>query len=107
MPPDELTADVLYQIGALDGIARAAGGRVSYVKPHGALYNRVVSDPVQAAAVAEAVAAVRPGAAGADAARLGVLRRPREAGLTVGRRGLRRPRLHPARRLVPRRSPAR
>lgn len=56
----ELTAEVLYQIAALDGIARAEGGRVAYVKPHGALYNRVSRDPVQAGAVAEAVRAYDP-----------------------------------------------
>jgi 5-oxoprolinase (ATP-hydrolysing) subunit A len=55
VPPEELTADVLYQIGALEAFARAAGGRVRYVKPHGALYNRIARDPVQAAAVVEAV----------------------------------------------------
>ncbi|MEP7022652.1 MAG: 5-oxoprolinase subunit PxpA [Actinomycetota bacterium] len=60
VPPDELTAEVLYQIGALDGIARAEGGRVSYVKPHGALYNRAVRDPVQAAAIVSAVRAYSP-----------------------------------------------
>jgi UPF0271 protein len=54
--PDDLYADVLYQIGALDGIARAAGGRVSYVKPHGALYNAVVAHEAQAGAVVRAVA---------------------------------------------------
>jgi UPF0271 protein len=58
---EELTAEVLYQLAALDGIARTCGGRVSYVKPHGALYNRIVRDPVQAAAVVEAVAAYDPG----------------------------------------------
>lgn len=58
--PDELTAEVLYQIAALDGIARTEGGRVRYVKPHGALYNRIVHDPVQAAAVAAAVVAYDP-----------------------------------------------
>jgi UPF0271 protein len=58
--PEELTAEVLYQVAALDGIARAEGGRVRYVKPHGALYNRIVRDPVQAAAVAAAVAAYDP-----------------------------------------------
>ncbi len=54
--PDDLYADVLYQIGALDGIARAVGGSVTYVKPHGALYNAVVHHVEQAAAVAAAVA---------------------------------------------------
>jgi UPF0271 protein len=31
--------DCVYQIGALEGLARAAGSRVKYIKPHGALYN--------------------------------------------------------------------
>jgi UPF0271 protein len=56
MAADELAADVLYQIGALDGCARAAGTAVRYVKPHGALYNTAMVDPAQAAAVADAVA---------------------------------------------------
>ena len=53
--PDDLTADVLYQIGALEAFARAAASRVRYVKPHGALYNRIARDPVQAAAVVDAI----------------------------------------------------
>jgi UPF0271 protein len=53
--PADLTADVIYQIGALDGLARACGGRVRYVKPHGALYNAIVRHEEQAAAVVEAV----------------------------------------------------
>ncbi len=53
--PADLTADVLYQIAALDGLARVAGGRVRYVKPHGALYHAVVHHERQAAAVVEAV----------------------------------------------------
>ena len=52
---DDLTADVLYQIGALHAFCRANGTRVSYVKPHGALYNRIVDDDVQARAVVEAI----------------------------------------------------
>ena len=55
VPPDDLTADVLYQIGALEAFARAAASRVRYVKPHGALYNRIARDPVQAAAVVDAI----------------------------------------------------
>jgi UPF0271 protein len=53
--PEELASDVLYQLAALDGIARLAGTRVRYVKPHGALYNRIVHDGGQAAAVLSAV----------------------------------------------------
>ena len=52
---DDLIADVLYQISALDGLARVAGSRVRYVKPHGALYNTIVHHEQQAAAVVEAV----------------------------------------------------
>lgn len=63
VPADELADEVAYQIGALEVFARAAGSRVSYVKPHGALYNRTVHDAAQAAAV---VAGVRL-AAGAGA----------------------------------------
>jgi 5-oxoprolinase (ATP-hydrolysing) subunit A len=55
---EDLTADVIYQIGALQALAHAAGTVVSYVKPHGALYNTAVTDQAQALAVAHAVRAV-------------------------------------------------
>ena len=58
--PADLLADVLYQVGALDAFARAAGTRVRYVKPHGALYNTAADDAVQAGAIAGAVAAFDP-----------------------------------------------
>lgn len=57
MSPRDLTADVIYQIGALDGLARVAGSRVAYVKPHGALYNAIVHHRRQARAVVAAVVA--------------------------------------------------
>ncbi len=50
-----LIATVRQQIDALAVEADAAGGSVSYVKPHGALYNAIVTDHRQAAAVVEAV----------------------------------------------------
>ena len=52
---EDLVADVVYQIGALQAIAQASGSAVCYVKPHGALYNTIVTDREQAAAVVEAV----------------------------------------------------
>lgn len=55
---DELAADVIYQIGALQGLARAAGTSVRYVKPHGALYNTIAHDERQAAAVIDGILAV-------------------------------------------------
>lgn len=54
--PADLHADVLYQLSALAGMAASVGAEVRYVKPHGALYNRIVTDEQQAAAVADAVA---------------------------------------------------
>ncbi len=79
--PAELTADVLYQIGALEAMCRAAGTRVAYVKPHGALYNTAVRHEEHAQAVVDAVLAYDrslplmglPGSA--------LLRRAAEAGL--------------------------
>ncbi|MFJ6672371.1 LamB/YcsF family protein [Actinosynnema sp. NPDC091369] len=55
--PAELADEVLYQIGALDACARAAGTRVEYVKPHGALYNATVHHDRQAQAVVDGVRA--------------------------------------------------
>jgi 5-oxoprolinase (ATP-hydrolysing) subunit A len=54
--PEEIYADVLYQVGALDAVCRAEKVRLHHVKPHGALYNMAAADPVLAAAVAAAVA---------------------------------------------------
>ena len=59
--PAELRDEVLYQLGALAGVARAAGSRVSHVKPHGAMYHAVVRDEGQADAVVAAVASYDPG----------------------------------------------
>ena len=53
----ELRDDVLYQIGALAGFCRVAGGRVGYLKPHGALYNTAAVHEGQASAVVAAVRA--------------------------------------------------
>jgi UPF0271 protein len=55
MDPGQLADDVVYQIGALDGLCRVTGTTVRYVKPHGALYNAVVHHEAQAAAVVAAV----------------------------------------------------
>lgn len=52
-----LADDVLYQIGALEASARAAGSRVSYVKPHGALNNACDTDAEQASAIVDAIVA--------------------------------------------------
>ncbi|MFN0040267.1 MAG: LamB/YcsF family protein [Burkholderiales bacterium] len=57
---DEVRDLVIYQIGALDGFARVLGGRLTHVKPHGALYNMAARDGSLARAIAEAVKAFDP-----------------------------------------------
>jgi len=52
---DEAHALTLYQLGALDAFARAAGTRLAHVKPHGALYNMAARDAALAGAIARAV----------------------------------------------------
>lgn len=84
--PAELADEVLYQIGALDALARANGTKVSYVKPHGALYNTIVHHEAQAQAVVDGVKAfgdlpllLLPGSVAIDKAETAGLRAVREA----------------------------
>ena len=44
--PEELSAAISYQVGALESLAAMAGTSVGFVKAHGALYNRAARDPV-------------------------------------------------------------
>lgn len=55
--PTELADDVLYQLGALEALTRAAGTTIKYVKPHGALYNTIVHHEAHAQAVIDAIRA--------------------------------------------------
>jgi UPF0271 protein len=55
-----LTDAVLYQLAALDGIARSVGSTVTYVKPHGALYHTALEDPTQASAIVSAIRSYNP-----------------------------------------------
>ncbi|MDH0747657.1 LamB/YcsF family protein [Pseudomonas sp. GD03842] len=58
--PQEIQDLLHYQIGGLDGVARAQGGRVRYVKPHGAMYNDMMANPTQLRAVIEGIARYNP-----------------------------------------------
>jgi 5-oxoprolinase (ATP-hydrolysing) subunit A len=103
--PDDLTADVLYQLGALEAFARVVGARVRYVKPHGALYNAIVAHEEQAAAVVRAVVAYDR-----DLPVLGLpgsawLRLAEEAGLTAVREAFADRAYTPEGTLVSRRTP--
>lgn len=55
---EEVKADVIYQIGALDAFCRAEGMKLQHVKAHGALYNVAAKDIQIATAIAEAIKAV-------------------------------------------------
>ncbi|MCW2636527.1 MAG: putative lactam utilization protein [Blastococcus sp.] len=100
--PGELTDDVLYQLAALDGIARTAGGRVTYVKPHGALYNAVVHHERQARAVVDAVVAYDPALAVLGLPGSTLLRLADESGLRTVAEGFADRGYTPAGVLVPR-----
>lgn len=80
---EELIGDVIYQVGALQGLARAAGTRVTYVKPHGALYNTIAADRRQAADVIAAVRAIDPSLVLMALAGSPLVEQARAAGLTV------------------------
>jgi len=76
LPPETVYAQVVYQLGALAAIARAEGGKMVHVKPHGMLYNQAATDPALADAIARAVHSVDPalklvGLAGSDLIRAG------------------------------------
>lgn len=58
--PDEVEADVVYQVGAVQAFARAHGAPLVHVKPHGALYNQAVDDEALARAIARGVRRVSP-----------------------------------------------
>jgi len=55
LPPDEVEALILYQIGALHAITKAEGVELVHVKPHGAIYNQAAKDRALANAIARAV----------------------------------------------------
>jgi UPF0271 protein len=87
LPSDNTEALVLYQIGALAGIARAEGVELVHVKPHGALYNQAAQDRVLSQAIVRAVKAfsrelILVGLAGSSLVDAGL-----ESGLQVANEG--------------------
>ncbi|QXZ09782.1 LamB/YcsF family protein [Comamonas sp. Y33R10-2] len=79
----DLVADVIYQIGALQGLAQAAGTTVKYVKPHGALYNTIAQDKRQATDVINAIKAIDSSLVLMALAGAPLIGWARDAGLTV------------------------
>lgn len=105
VPAGELRDEVLYQLAALAGIARVAGTAVRYVKPHGALYNRIVHDAGQARAVVDAVVAFDPTLALLGLAGSAVERAADEAGVRFVREAFVDRGYRPDGTLVPRTEP--
>lgn len=103
--PEEIGAMVIVQIGALAAVCAAAGTRLRYVKPHGALYNRAARDAAAARAIAEAVHAVDPSLVllGLDGSAL--VRAGEDAGLAVAREAFLDRAYRPDGTLVPRGEP--
>lgn len=81
--PDEVYVQTLYQIGALAGLAHAAGATLHHVKPHGALYNMAARDRALAEAIARAVRDFDPGLILVGLAGSASITTAREAGLAV------------------------
>lgn len=79
----ELVGDTIYQIGALQALAKAAGTLVRYVKPHGALYNTIANDTRQARDVITGIKAVDPSLALLVLAGAPIVEQARAAGLSV------------------------
>ena len=77
-----LVDDIVEQWVVLDAEVRAAGGTVTFVKPHGALYNRMGTDPSIAASVVEAVSRLGSRVLVAQSG-TGVVGRAAEAGVRV------------------------
>jgi 5-oxoprolinase (ATP-hydrolysing) subunit A len=74
LPPKEISFHVAAQLRALRDVCGAEGARLSYVKPHGAMYNRAARDPDAARAIVSAIREVEPsltllGLAGSEMAR--------------------------------------
>jgi len=60
IPRKELFSIIKYQVAALKGMVKSKGGKLSYVKPHGALYNKMATDLEEAKTVIYAIKEIDP-----------------------------------------------
>lgn len=103
--PAEVEAYVVYQVGALAACCTAAGTRLRYVKPHGALYNQAARDAALARAIARAVHAVDPSLALLGLAGSALVTEAEAAGLRAAREAFADRAYRPDGTLVPRSEP--
>ena len=101
--PEEAKADLVYQIGALQAFTRSK--RLQHVKPHGALYNRAVSDEALSLAICDAVLEVDPSMVLIALAGSRWVEIAKQKGLRVAREVFADRALNPDGTLVPRSSP--
>lgn len=102
---EDLVPEVIYQIGALEALARSVGGRVRYVKPHGALYNTIAHDERQATDVVRAIKEADDSLVLLGLPGSAVLRIAERAGLATAREAFADRSYTPEGRLVSRREP--
>ncbi len=60
IPPQELKSIIKYQVSSVKNIAESQGGKLEYVKPHGALYNTIGRNPLEARTAYETIREVDP-----------------------------------------------
>src|SRR5699024_8762446 len=101
----ELRADIIYQLGALEGVARSVGATLRHIKPHGALYNTVAHDRRHGDAVIGAILDAAPSLTILGPAGSSFLRHARDAGLNVRTEAFADRAYTPAGSLVPRSEP--
>jgi UPF0271 protein len=83
MSADEIENLIVYQVAALGGFVRSRGGRMTHVKPHGALYHSGAEFPDVARAIAEGVRRVGSDLVLVGAAGSMLIGAGQEAGLPV------------------------
>ncbi|MEM6806060.1 MAG: 5-oxoprolinase subunit PxpA [Bacteroidota bacterium] len=60
LKPDELRAIIKYQVSAIKGMAESLGGKLAYVKPHGALYNKASNSQAETRAIISGIREISP-----------------------------------------------
>lgn len=105
MSADEIENLIVFQVGALQGFVRSRGGRVTHVKPHGALYHSAGEFPDVARAIAEGVRRVGDDLVLVGAAGSLLVGAGEDAGLAVAEEAFADRRYRPDGTLVPRGEP--
>lgn len=85
LPPEQVVAEIAFQVGGCAAVCVAAGARLLFVKPHGALYNQAARDAALAEAVVAGIVAGAPGTAVLGPSGSALIEAGRDAGLLAAR----------------------